>query len=1038
MSFQPKSKRLIFYLIIFSSLSFSFQEIVEGNFSANSEFSDQSEISNQEQKNNPLFRSDQRIWQKRTSISCGSRSGSGGGGGGSSGSGLPEEPAKGYLLLKVSNANSKSPVENAVVYVNGVSVSATSQGGTAFFPLNPDKYLVKVSAQGFADSFFSVSVQKDTVSVLDISLAPYRFSFDFNTSEGAQAYDRTSGVKIVIPPGALIKEGGGTYTGNVYLKLSYIDPEDPLQLKGFPGDFVAQKSDGEKVLLETFGPIEARLLSESGEKLNLPSGVLAEVSFPIPPNMIDYVPDIVPLWSFDESRAEWIEEGVLNKVLDENGRYVLKGYISHFSWWNPDVPLDTTCVKGRIKDEKGNPLVGVPVWSEGVDYKGGDITGRTQRKTDSEGKFFTFVKKNAKSKIKTSLADGVEIELAEVQTTSSYPSYYFKDWIQNPESAWSVCQDIGDLSLEKLTIILRWGNKKCDLDLHITGPNSGGGRFHIATKLWGRKYLLSEILGDDYPEIANLSLSTYGLYRVSVYHNNPNDTSCGRLLKDSGAVIQVWKGNRVIATASPPSSGSGNIWKALDIQVWSGGVTINEIREIVSGDYCAPYHPDPSYEQTCPTNSAPTFSATVPTEVESGSVSIIPLSISDPDGDSVNLEVLSSGNFGRFYTGDGYIVWETPDVRVNTSVNFTIRIDDLKGGVASANYSVVVKPLTYYKNWEFYKADSSFGKAFYDVALTTDGFYTLLDKDGSDAVVKFDNSGRIVGTKVLPKIFDVAVGEDGVYVAEDRGAGIFVLSKHSFNLSSTLWEIATTINGRNFAAVDVFGDSIYVAFVEGGNYVVKKYSTSGGLLWATSFPRSGDWSICWVNCLRVNKDTGEIYLSVYEDYFSGQDYQKVFRISPSGSVLASKTFMNWALVPIYPSGTSVYLVRNWNILEAYDQSFNLIRSVSICSSYPSLCVAQSNYWITDLFVSGGKLYAYAGKSVYNDNLDWFEWLRDSLAFLEFTLGLDLVSIKDVGVSYKNISEYGYGIGVVGDSVYMVGELDIASGVSYPFVLKYAR
>jgi hypothetical protein len=525
------------------------------------------------------------------------------------------------------------------------------------------------------------------------------------------------------------------------------------------------------------------------------------------------------------------------------------------------------------------------------------------------------------------------------------------------------------------------------------------------------------------------------LYRVSVYHNNPNDTSCGRLLKDSGAVIQVWKGNKVIATASPPRSGSGNIWKALDIQVWSGGVTITEIREIASGDYCAPYHPDPSYEQPCPTNSAPSFSATVPTEVEGGGVVIIPLSISDPDGDSVEIKVLSSGNFGRFYTGDRYIVWETPDVRANTSVNFTIRVDDLKGGVASASYSTLVKPLTYYKTWEFYKADSSFGRAFYDIALTTDGFYTILDKDGSDAVVKFDNSGRIVGTKILPRIFDISVGSDGVYVAEDRGAGIFALSKHSFDLSSTLWELATTINGRNFMAVDVFGDAIYVAFVEGGNYVVKKYSPSGALLWTTSFPRSGNLSICWVNCLRVNKDTGEIYLSVYEDYFSGQDYQKVFRISASGSVLASKTFANWALVPIYPSGTSVYLVRNWNILEAYDQSFNLIKSVSICSSYPSLCVAQSYYWITDLFVSAGKLYAYAGKSVYNDNLDW---LRDSLAFLEFTLGLDLVRIKDVGVSYKNISEYGYGIGVLGDSVYMVGELDIASNVSYPFALRYTK
>jgi hypothetical protein len=42
---------------------------------------------------------------------------------------------KGYVLLKVSNANSNSPVENAVVYVNGVQTATTSEDGTAFFPL---------------------------------------------------------------------------------------------------------------------------------------------------------------------------------------------------------------------------------------------------------------------------------------------------------------------------------------------------------------------------------------------------------------------------------------------------------------------------------------------------------------------------------------------------------------------------------------------------------------------------------------------------------------------------------------------------------------------------------------------------------------------------------------------------------------------------------------------------------------------------------------------------------------------------------------
>jgi|GEM_PF-856453 hypothetical protein len=988
-------------------------------------------------------------------VGCSGGGGGGGSGGGSSnsssGGNNSDQTTKGYVLLKVSNANSNSGVENAVVYVNGVQVATTSQEGTAFFPLNPDNYIIKVSAQGFADSFFSVSVQSGFVSVLNISLVPYRFSFEFNTSQGAQAYDRASGVKIVIPAGGLQKESGGTYNGKVYLKLSYIDPRDPLQLKGFPGDFVAQKSNGEKVLLETFGPIEAKLLSESGEKLNLPSGVVAEVSFPIPANMVDYVPDIVPLWSFDERKAEWVEEGVLYKVLDnEDGRYVLRGYVSHFSWWNPDVPLDTTCVKGRIKDEKGNPLVGVPVRSEGVDYFGRDWG----RRADSEGKFFVFVKKNARAKIKIVLADGEEVEVGEVQTTSSYPSYYLKDWWQNPQLAWSICPDIGEFILDKLTIILRWGNKNCDLDLHITGPKAGGGRFHIATKVWGRKYgLSSEILGDDYPEIANLILGTQGVYRVSVYHNNPNDTDCGRLLKDSGAVMQVWKGNRVIATASPPSTGSGNIWRALDIQVGSDGVVITPVFEIVSGDYCSPYHPDPSYEQPCPTNSPPTFSANVPAQVDGSSVVTIPLNISDPDGDSVEVKVLASGNFGRFYTGTGYIVWETPDVRADTQVNFTIRVADDRGGIASASYSVVVKPSDhYYKVWEFTKMDSSFGRYFYELVLTTDGFYTLLGGsiDGVYKVVRFDHGGRILNAKEFPYyIIDVVVGSDGVYVVENRSpffistSGVTIaVSKHSFDLSSTFWEV--TITAGSFIGIDTFGDDIYIAFGSGGNYFVQKYSSSGNPVWTTSIPVPNNCSFSYghFDNLKINKSTGDIYFLVREGCDS-----KIFRVSPSGSVLSSfTTAPEW--FPIYPSGTSIYIARGEFYLEVYDQDFNLIKSLNLCSAFPSFCSScpanssscYSYSWIDNIYVSSDeKIYVFGGQGIWvNVGGNWGG--TEYPVFLVFSSDLNPIYLRNVSVSYEKFYQYGYGFGVLDNSIYIVGDfyIDENADISYPFALKYTR
>jgi hypothetical protein len=212
-------------------------------------------------------------------------------------------------------------------------------------------------------------------------------------------------------------------------------------------------------------------------------------------------------------------------------------------------------------------------------------------------------------------------------------------------------------------------------------------------------------------------------------------------------------------------------------------------------------------------------------------------------------------------------------------------------------------------------------------------------------------------------------------------------------------------------------------------------------------------SICNRECLRVNKDTGDVYFEAYEDKYGGYYAHKVFRISPSGSILYSMPIEpSWGSGVIYPSGTSIYLAVPRRLcsnntcevsyfLEVYDQNFNLIKSVKICSTYPFLCspFGYPLYWIWDIFVSGGKLYASASRSINKPN---GSWLKDSIALLQFTLNLDLIEVNNIGLSYKNIpnneniSEYEFGFGVVGNLVYMVGYIEGNSYIAcYPFALK---
>lgn len=968
------------------------------------------------------YSSDPRISEKggnTFSCSFGKRRGGGVSGGGGGGG---EPVSLGYVFLKVYNANSSSPVSGAQVYVNGTPVAFSSESGTVYFSVAPGDYKLKVVAPSFAPYTFKIRVLKDEISRFDVRLAPYSFSASFDASVGGVIKDTKTGLKIVFQGGGLRKKSDNSiYSGEATLSIAYLDPQRVLQLFGFPGNFVGVQSNGERVLLETFGPIEARIISQFGEELDLPEGVTAYIEFPVPDSLRDVVPSEVPLWSFDETRGEWVYEGVLSKGVNEDGKEVLYGYVSHFSWWNPDIPSDTTCVQGVIKDYSGNPISGVQVWSEGVDYTGADYTGTT-RKTGADGRFFVFVRKGAKAKLVANI-NGIRKELGEIQTQVTYPSYYLKDWYQDPESAWSICPDIGEFFLNQLKIILRWGNKRCDLDLHITGPSSSG-RFHVATKLWGQvnsnPYV--EIEGDDYPEYAYIDPVLAGVYRVSVFHNNPNDKYCGRLLKDSGALMQVWYRGKVVFTASPPSSGSGDLWKAIDIVVSSdGSVSITEIGEIVDGDYCAPYHPDSGYESGCPVNNPPLLSLSVPAEADGSSVVYIPYVVSDPDGDDVR--IYAFGDVGEFDYGDGFIGWHTPDVKRPKEFRIVFSADDRRGGVVSQAYSIIVKPNSVYRVWE--TVGSSGGSVFFDPEVSSDGsVYVINDQWWDDYVLRIVN-GKIQSQRAYMRVFDIAVTGDSVYIAYDLGSGIFGLGRYSLDLGTAIWETTLTTSGRYFVKLQPVSDGIYVVFSTASNYVIRKYSFSGTVIWETTSPRAGDTSRCHDRCIKVNPANGEIYISIFEDS-SSSDQSRILRLSSSGTILSTKIINDWSPVIVYPYGNSVYVVRLWIILEVYDQNLSTpFKTINISSDL-------EEFWISELFVHSGFLYAVGGKSFYNSNM---EFVRESMAFMKFDLNLNVIYGKVLGLSSETDSDRLFGATISDNYLYVAGGLD-RDGLYLPFVAKY--
>ena len=149
--------------------------------------------------------------------------------------------------------------------------------------------------------------------------------------------------QMTLPQNGVIDAEGNNYDGDYEVYMGWISPTDINLNESIVGDLSGIDREDNLVGLSTFGMLQVELLGTDGKELNLADGAQAELQFPVPPQIRNRAPAIIPLWSYNEDFGYWIEEGQAELI---EGRYI--GMVSHFSSWNVDSKFDPIDLSGDI------------------------------------------------------------------------------------------------------------------------------------------------------------------------------------------------------------------------------------------------------------------------------------------------------------------------------------------------------------------------------------------------------------------------------------------------------------------------------------------------------------------------------------------------------------------------------------------------------------------------------------------------------------------------------------------------------------------